>query len=159
MHNNDEAELRAQIRSEIKTDQLPGPLQYLPNIANLAQDIDGLAHRIRGVPSEFLRRAFHGLEQDIENLLAATRESLDAFAEPSTVTAKELEVLAEKLETAGNCTGPQNGSVPEMRGYLEGLATTLEHAYAQIGIHCVDTLSYMEWTLKPEFSQEEERSQ
>ena len=120
--------------------QLPEPLQYLPNIANLAQDIDGLARKIRGVPTEFLRRAFYGLEQDIENLLAATRESLDAFAEPSTVTAKELGVLAEKLEIAGSCTGPQSGSVPELLGYF-------------------DTLSYMEWTLRPKFSQEEERSQ
>jgi hypothetical protein len=76
-------------------------------------------------------------------------------AEPSTVTAKNLRRLAEELETAGNCTGLQNGSVPELLGYLEGLAAILEHAYAQIGIHCIDTLSYMEWTLKPEFSQGE----
>jgi hypothetical protein len=134
-------------------------LQYLPNIANLAQDIDGLAHRIRGVPTALLNHALDGLAHDIKKLQASTRESLDALAEPSTVTAKNLKRLAEELETAGSFTGLQNGSVPEMLGYLEGLATTLEHAYAQICIHCINTLSYMEWTLKPEFSQEEKRSQ
>ena len=157
--NTNAEELLSDLRGKIKTDQLPGALRYLPNLANLAQDIDSLAHKFRGVPSEFLRRAFYGLEQDIENLLAATRESLDALAEPSTVTAKNLKRLAEELETAGNFTGLQNDSLPETLRYLEGLAAILEHAYAQIGIHCIDTLSYMEWTLKPEFSQEEKRNQ
>jgi hypothetical protein len=146
MHNNDEAELRAQVRSEVKTDKLPELLRYLPNIANLAQDIDGLAHKIRGVPTALLNHALDGLAHDIKKLQASTRESLDALAEPSKVTAKNLERLAEELETAGNCTVPQNGSLPEMLEYLERLATILEHAYAQIGIHCIDTLSYMEWT-------------
>ena len=56
-HNAHAEELLSDLRSKIKTDQLPGPLQYLPNIANLAQDIDGLAHKIRGVPSALLRHA------------------------------------------------------------------------------------------------------
>src|ERR1039458_6625126 len=137
--NANAEELLSDLRSKIKTDKLPEPLQYLPNIANLAQDIDGLVHKIRGVPSALLRQAFEGLVHDVKNLLAATRESLDAFAEPSTVTAKELEVLAEELETASNCTGLQNDSLPELLRYLEGLATILEHAYVQIGVHCIDT--------------------
>ena len=93
MHNNDEAELRAQVRSEVKTDKLPEPLRYLPNIANLAQDIDGLAHKIRGVPTALLNHALDGLAHDIKKLQASTRESLDALAEPSKVTAKNLESL------------------------------------------------------------------
>src|ERR1019366_3103730 len=93
MHNNDEAELRAQVRSEVKTDKLPELLQYLPNIANLAQDIDGLAHKIRGVPTALLNHALDGLAHDIKKLQASTRESLDALAEPSKVTAKNLESL------------------------------------------------------------------
>ena len=153
--NANAEELLSDLRSKIKTDQLPGPLQYLPNIANLAQDIDGLAHKIRGVPSALLRHALDGLAHDIKKLQASTRESLDALAEPSTVTARELGVLVEELETGGNFTGLQNDSLPETLRHLEGLAAILEHAYAQIGIHCIDTLSYMEWTLKPEFSQEE----
>ena len=93
---------------------------YLPNLANLAQDIDSLAHKIRGVPSSLLHHALDGLVHDVKKLQASTRESLDALAEPSTVTAKNLEQLVEELETAGNFTGLENGTLPEMLGYLEG---------------------------------------
>src|ERR1035437_6736548 len=37
--NTNAEEMLSNLRSEIKTGQLPGPLQYLPNIANLAQNI------------------------------------------------------------------------------------------------------------------------
>jgi hypothetical protein len=40
--NTNAEEMLSNLRSKIKTGQLPGPLQYLPNIANLAQDITRL---------------------------------------------------------------------------------------------------------------------
>ena len=157
MHNNDEADLRAQVRSEITTDQLPPPLWYLPKMANLARDIESLAHKVNGVPGALSCHIFDRLAQDIEGLSAATRENLEAYGEPSTVIYKELENLMEALEAASNA-GLHTDSLPIMRQFLEELEKHLQQVYAQIGVYFIDTLSLMEWNLKPEYQHDDVES-
>jgi hypothetical protein len=154
MHNDDTADLRAQLRAEIKTDQLPQPLWYLPKMANLARNIDSLANKVHSVPGALLHYAFERLAPDAEALLVETRDNLGRYDEPSTIIHKELEELREALETACNNTAPQTDSLSDMLRFLEDLEKHLHGVCAQIGTHCVDVLSHMEWTLNPGFQHE-----
>jgi hypothetical protein len=100
-----------------------------------------------------LHHAFERLAPEFERLLAATRENLNALREPTSATQKELEELAETLEAACD-VGPHTDSLPDMLRFLEDHEKHLHRVYAQIGTHCVDVLSHMEWTPRPEFQQE-----
>ena len=131
---------------------------YLPNLANLAQDIDSLAHKIRGVPSSLLHRS--------RRPSARCQETAGVNARKPGRSCRTVHGDGEELGAIGRRTGDRRQLHRIRKRYLArnagvfgGLATILEDAYAQIGIHCIDTLSYMEWTLKSEFSQEEDRSQ